>query len=200
MISEQEYKKLISIARSRFPNCYEDVVHDAVLLGVSFDECAKRLKGLSFNYFTVNEVDLTDKYEEKVCIKCNKCFPISCFGIYKIKNITSTRNVCLSCNSVSQKNSYSKWVKSNREHLTKYQKKYHKEYYKNNKEQMLEYGKQWRENNKEYVTEYAKKWRSENSDYRKEYFKEWYAKNKKKKNDYTSRYRAKKKLEKLTFK
>ncbi|MDV4024430.1 hypothetical protein CMT52_08795 [Elizabethkingia anophelis] len=154
MISEQEYNKLISIARTRFPNCYEDVVHDAVLLGLSFNESIQRLKVLSFNYFTVNEVDLTDKYEEKVCIKCNKCLPISCFSIYKIKNITSTRNVCLSCDSNMRKKSYSIWLGNNPE--------YHKEYYKNNREYFIGHVKQWKKNNPDKVKEqkaryYAKK-------------------------------------------
>lgn len=188
MISEQEYNKLISIARSRFPNCYEDVVHDAVLLGVSFDECAKRLKGLSFNYFTVNEVDLTDKYEEKVCIKCNKCFPISCFGIYKTKNITSTRNVCLSCNSVLQYKSYQRWLENNHE--------YSKQYYKDNKEYRVAYSKQWKKDNPEYHKQYYK----DNRECRIAYAKQWKKDNPDKVKEQKARYRAKKKLEKLTFK
>lgn len=152
MVTEQEYNRLISISRNKYPDCYEDIVHDAILLGLDFEGCIQRLKGLSYNYFTVKEVDLTDKYEEKVCIKCNKCLPISCFGIYQIKNITSTRNVCLSCDSVIQKNNYSKWIENNPE--------YHKEYYKNNREYRIAYAKQWKKNNPDKVKEEKARYRA----------------------------------------
>ncbi|MDV4024914.1 hypothetical protein CMT52_11280 [Elizabethkingia anophelis] len=165
MISEQEYNKLISIARSKFPNCYEDVVHDAVLLGLSFDECAKRLKWLSFNYFTVNKVDLTRKYEEKACIHCNRCLPISCFRIYTAKNLISTRNVCIDCCSKNDK----KWNSENPD----YHREYLKEWRKRNPKKVKKHNSDNYINNKDKIKEGQQKWQSENKMYRKEYFKMW---------------------------
>jgi hypothetical protein len=68
-------------------------------------------------------------------------------------------------------------------------KEYHKEFYENNKEQLIEYYKEYRENNKEKIKEYRKelyennkeKFNQKNKEYRennKEYHKEYYENNK----------------------
>ncbi len=133
-ISISEYNNLLSIAKNRFPNCYEDIVHDALLLGLDFEGSKQKLKSLSYDYFTINEVDLTKKYEEKVCIKCNKCLPIACFGIYKKPHMISTRNVCKECKRIQEEN----WVNNNKERVKEnkrlYMSKNWKKYAYKNKE------------------------------------------------------------------
>ncbi|OBS12556.1 hypothetical protein ATE49_04865 [Elizabethkingia miricola] len=176
-ISTSEYNKLISIARSKFPNCYEDVVHDAVLLELDFKGCLSKIKGFSYSYRTVKEVDLTNNYQEKVCTKCNKCLPIAFFALKESRNVIYTRNVCKTCINIQQK----EWRNNNPEKFKKSRRAYD-------------------ERNKEQKRARNKKWEDKNRDYRKEYMRQWYVKNKKKKDEYTVQYLAKKKLEKLTLK
>ncbi|MCT4238444.1 hypothetical protein [Elizabethkingia anophelis] len=164
-ISTSEYNKLLSIAKSRFPNCGNDIVHDAILLGLDYNGCLKELKGFSYNYKTANEVDLSQKYEEKVCIKCNKNLPISCFKVYKIKNTISTYNVCIECraeyNRAFSREYYhknkEKCIEKNRNYKKNNQEKVkatRKEYVENNKEKILEIHRNWVKNNPEKMKEY----------------------------------------------
>jgi len=62
-----------------------------------------------------------------------------------------------------------------------------KEYYENNKEHIDQYRKQWHEDNKEHLTEYHKKYYEENKEQYGKLAKEYYEKNKE-----TSKQRSKK--------
>lgn len=203
MVTEREYNRLISISRNKYPDCYEDIVHDAILLGFDFEGCIQRLKGLSYNYFTVKEVDLTDKYEEKVCIKCNKSLPIAYFPVYRLKNLTSTKNVCTDCKSIQDaeyreqhKDEYRlykrEWNRNNKDRVAVYS----ENYWKNFKEVKQEYNKQWWKDNPEKAKEYRTKYRENNREKYLESLKSWRNKNPEKVKEYRNKYYAKKKLEK----
>ncbi|OBS12811.1 hypothetical protein ATE49_15345 [Elizabethkingia miricola] len=187
-ISTSEYNKLLSIAKNRFPNCYEDIVHDAILEGLNFEECQRKIKTFSYKYKTISEVDLTALYQEKVCIKCNKCYPIAFFDVYKKENVTSTYNICKDC--VNKRTL--EWRANNRVKVRKYNKKW----YDNNKESKLRYNENYRLQNNDRVKEYVKQWKANNKERVKEHSKKWYANNREYMIEYSRKYREKKKLTK----
>ena len=74
------------------------------------------------------------------------------------------------CNEIIAGRSRKEYYKDNKEQLIEY----HREYQKNNKEQISEYQKEYKKNNKEQLSEYKREYYENN----KEQIKEYYEKNK----------------------
>jgi hypothetical protein len=114
--------------------------------------------------------------EGKVCSKCGVWKPLEEYN--KNKNCKGGRlTVCRECQKKYQK----QWKRNNLEH--------NRQYRENNKEHIKEYQKQWRRNNPEYVRQYRednieyikerdKQYRENNKEYKKEYLKQWHQNNK----------------------
>ena len=79
------------------------------------------------------------------------------------------------------------------EEKKEYDKENHKEYYKNNKDEILEYDKEYRDKNKDKIKEKAKEYYEENKDIILEYHKEYRENNKDKIAEYDKEYREKNK-------
>jgi hypothetical protein len=122
------YDQLIHIARNIDPENYMDIVHDHILTG-------KPLKGLRFNYFTVNSYDrLKNESTCNTCIKCNTIKPIAEFQILTWRGKDYVTNICAPCKASAKKERY--------HNDEEYRKKYlawNKKYYEKNKDKLREY-------------------------------------------------------------
>lgn len=114
----------------------------------------------------------------KVCKICNIEKEINQFPKNK-KMKDGLLNSCKTCLNKRRKISYKKNIDKRKEYLSKNKekikerfKKYHKSYYNDNREKILDYQKIYRLKNIDMKKEYEKKYRSENKDKRSKYHKE----------------------------
>lgn len=107
----------------------------------------------------------------KVCTKCKRVLVANEINFNKHKNGKwKLKSKCKQC-----------------------EKKYHKQYYEDNKEEILkqhkQYVKEWHEDNKEYLKEYYKQYRENHKDKIKEYMNQYYEDNKEKIREQKKQYR-----------
>ena len=104
-------------------------------------------------------------------MKCNKC------GIDKpIEEFYNGRRACKGC----MKEWHKEYYKNNAEQIKEYAKEYRKEYAKKNKDYIKEQKKEWYKENAERIKEHKKEWRKKNAEHIKEQKKEYnkeYSKN-----------------------
>jgi hypothetical protein len=104
---------------------------------------------------------------EKVCTICRISKPITEF--YKHKNgLYGVIGTCKTCYSLKQREKY----KNNNEYREQ-RKKYAKDYYRQNSEQVKLKVKQWMQDNPEYVKRYVQKWQNENREYYRVYIRDY---------------------------
>ena len=89
--------------------------------------------------------------------------------------------ICNKCSQIKNKNSFYK-QKSTKDGFTNYCKNcikdYNKNYYKNNRDRIIQNTQQWYGNNKEYKKEYDKNYYKNNREYKRKNSKEYYKNNK----------------------
>lgn len=104
---------------------------------------------------------------------CSKCKITKDYSEFYRKSASKDgyRSECKKCNNEFSKKYKVKWYIENKERLKDNLdidniRKYHKEYYKNNKEKIREYHKDYKEDNKERINQWRKKYRDDkfNSD------------------------------------
>ena len=95
----------------------------------------------------------------KQCSKCKEEKDETCFSIDKA-NKSGLRSWCKDCNkkqkkqwNKNNKKKVKKYQQDNKKRIKEYRKKYNKEHYKNNKEEIKELSKKWKEDNREKVND-----------------------------------------------
>jgi hypothetical protein len=131
----------------------------------------------------------------KICKDCKIEKDISLFIIHHTDKITGKiyyKNQCKECNKENQKEYY----QENKEDILEDK----KEYYQENKEEILEIQKEYYQNHKKEKKEYQKEYCQNNKENIKEYHKEYYQENKEKasenRKEYNSRPETKEKRNK----
>ena len=97
--------------------------------------------------------------EKKICRKCNIEKELSEF--YKCDNGRNYMARCKDCNKLKKQDYY----KNNKEKIVEYKRKY----YQNNKEKIAEYRKKYYENNREKIEEHRKLNKEKIADWQREY-------------------------------
>lgn len=105
----------------------------------------------------------------KICTKCNKELPRTneYFSIRHRYGKEDFSSWCKECSNKSSK----EWKKENLSKVKIYNKKYGENYYKENKEKLIEYTRQYNLNNKEKIKIYKIKNKEHYTELRKKYYK-----------------------------